>query len=302
MKDASEVFARYEALRPRLPALTSEQKATLAHADRTQDISSLLDIADEADAFIFDAYGVLNVGHSPIPDAAERISQLRDHGCAIRILTNAASFDMPASIEKFAKLGITVSPDEIITSRAAALTAVKDGLWGCFAAPWDKLEDIPAPTLRLQTNQQDYDRVDGFLFLSTEIWDQAHQAMLEASLKSNPRPVLIANADLVAPRDNGLSIEPGYYGQHLVDLGFDDVQFFGKPYGKVYEMVTASLGPIAPDRIIMCGDTLHTDILGAATQNWRTVLVTQDGLFKGLEVTDYCNKSAIHPDWTLARI
>ena len=35
----------------------------------------------------------------------------------------------------------------------------------------------------------------------------------------------------------------------------------------------------------MCGDSLHTDILGAAAQGWKTVLVTKDGLFSGFEVT-----------------
>ena len=32
----------------------------------------------------------------------------------------------------------------------------------------------------------------------------------------------------------------------------------------------------------MFGDSLHTDILGAAAQGWKTVLVTKDGLFSGL--------------------
>ena len=36
------------------------------------------------------------------------------------------------------------------------------------------------------------------------------------------------------------------------------------------------------DKIAMFGDSLHTDILGAAAQGWKTVLVTKDGLFSGL--------------------
>ena len=220
MKEASEVFARYEDLRPRMPHVSLN--------DETQQIASLLDIADEADAFIFDAYGVLNIGETPIDGAAERLEQLRAKGCAIRILTNAASYDKAGSIEKFAKLGLKVHPGEIITSRSAALSVVTDGLWGCIAAPWDLLDDIPAPVLRLGTARDDYDRVDGFLFLSTEAWNDNQQAVLEASLDANPRPVLIANADLVAPRVSGLSLEPGYFGHLLADHGLDDIHFFGK--------------------------------------------------------------------------
>ncbi len=36
--------------------------------------------------------GVLNVGETPIPGAAERLDELRARGCAIRILSNAASY------------------------------------------------------------------------------------------------------------------------------------------------------------------------------------------------------------------
>ena len=52
----------------------------------------------------------------------------------------------------------------------------------------------------------------------------------------------------------------------------------------------------------MCGDTLHTDILGAAARGWRTVLVTQDGLFAGYDTEEFSSKSNIYSDWRLGRI
>ncbi len=35
-------------------------------------------------------------------------------------------------------------------------------------------------------------------------------------------------------------------------------------------------------RVVIVGDTLHSDILGGAAQGWKTVLVTDHGLFAGL--------------------
>ena len=93
---------------------------------------------------------------------------------------------------------------------------------------------------------------------------------------------IIANADLVAPRENGFTLEPGFYGHELVDLGASKVQFFGKPYSEVYQLLTKSLSEVPGNKIVMCGDSLHTDILGAASQGWKTVLVTKDGLFLDL--------------------
>lgn len=294
MKTATEIFNRYEAVRHRLP--------TVDFTASTIEISSLLDIADQADAFVFDAYGVLNVGETLIAGASERLSQLRDRGCEIRILSNAASYDHGGALRKFRNLGVGVESDEIVTSRDAALAELAPKLWGCIAAPLDKLSDVNTPTLRLGDYSEDYDLVDGFLFLSTEAWTSKRWAHLERSLLNNPRPLVIANADLAAPREHEFSLEPGHFGHLLADHGIEDIRFFGKPFPEVYEMVETSLPGVRPNRIVMCGDTLHTDIIGAAARGWRTVLVTRDGLFSGSDAQAFCKKALIQPDWSVPRI
>ena len=61
-------FERYEQVRDRLPA---------AQFPRTSQImETLADVAPFVDAFVLDAFGVLNVGGTPIPSAVERIAQL----------------------------------------------------------------------------------------------------------------------------------------------------------------------------------------------------------------------------------
>ena len=294
MDNAVSIYDRYQAVRHRLPEAPVRAGTT--------DIASLLDITTQVDAFVFDAFGVLNVGETPIPGAAERLDQLRAQGHKIRILSNAASYNHGGATDKFRKLGMRVSSDEIVTSRDLALDGLGAGLWGCIAAPSDDLTDVPAETLRLGDAPKDYDRVDGILFLSTEAWTAARQSLLRASLLANPRPLVIANADLAAPRDHGFSLEPGHFGHLLADEGLADVRFFGKPFPEVYERVETSLPGISPDRIALCGDTLHTDILGAEARGWRSVLVTRDGLFSGLDTRRFCQQSNLTPTWRLPRI
>lgn len=294
MDSVESIFRRYEDVRSRLPSAQS--------GPATRDIGSLLEIADEVDAFVFDAFGVLNVGDVPIPGASERLDQLRGQGCAIRILSNAASYTHDRAVEKFRKLGMKISADEIVTSRDATLPRLTPALWGCIAAPSDDLSDVPTPTLRLLDDPGDYASVDGFLFLSTEIWTPERQMILLESLERRPRPVMIANADLVAPRENGFTLEPGHFGHLLVDGGITNVRFFGKPFAEVYEMVEHSLFGVPVSKIAMCGDTLHTDILGAAARGWRSVLVSRDGLFSGEETLRYCREAKIHPSWRVSRI
>lgn len=294
MLTTQSIFDRYQQVRARFPHVTPREG--------TVKIQSLLDVAGQVDAFVFDAFGVLNVGETMIPGADTRLDQLRERGCAIRILTNAASYDRSGAIAKFKRLGLRVEDNEIITSREAALQNLTTGHWGVITADTDPLGDVPDPSTRLQDTPDDYENADHFLFLSTADWTPARQDLLINAMRHRPRALLIANADLAAPRDDGFSVEPGYFGHQIADLFPSFVHFFGKPFPEVYDLVEASLPSLKPNRIAMCGDTLHTDILGAAARDWRTVLVTQDGLFAGYDTQPFSKQAHLFSDWTLNRI
>src|SRR5210317_1856659 len=143
MHDVASIFHRYEAIRHRLPSA--------ARAKSSIFIASLIEIADEIDAFVFDAFGVLNVGETPIPGAAQRLEELRHLGVQIRILSNAASYPHDQAVQKFRNLGIQIDSEEIITSRDAALNDLDDRLWGCIAADADQLDDIGKDTIKLSS-------------------------------------------------------------------------------------------------------------------------------------------------------
>ena len=294
MLDTSSVFQKYESLRPRLPDFKCP--------NATIEINSILEIASEVDVFVFDAFGVLNIGENLIPGADLALKTLRDMNKQVRVLTNAASYDKCGTEKKFLDLGLYFAGEEIITSRDAALENVTPGLWGVITAEADNLNDLKAEYIRLADTKPDFDKVDGFLFLSTSCWNPKKQLVLRDSISKNERPVIIANADLVAPRENGFTLEPGFYGHELMDLGSSKVQFFGKPYPAVYKLLTKSLSGTPGDKIAMFGDSLHTDILGAAALGWKTVLVTKDGLFSGFDTKSYCEESGIFPNWRLERL
>ena len=294
MLTTQKVFERYEDIRPRLPQT--------GYPQRTSDIASILEISDEIDAFVFDAFGVLNLGNQLIAGADFALKELRSAGKEVRVLTNAASYDKAGAVKKFSNLGIRFDTQEIITSRDAAIKNLTPGLWVIISAADDKLDDLSFNYIRLKNDTKAYDKVDGFLFLSTSDWNSQKQLFLKNSILKNDRPVIIANADLVAPRESGFTLEPGFYGHELIDLGASNVKFFGKPYPEVYSLVTKSLSGVPGEKIAMCGDSLHTDILGAAAQGWKTVLVTKDGLFSGFETQSYSEESGIFANWRLDRL
>jgi HAD superfamily hydrolase (TIGR01450 family) len=294
MLEADAIFREYEAIRGRLPEMAARRDC--------RDLTTILEICDEVDAFVFDAFGVLNLGDRLIEGADLRLEALRARDRAVRVLTNAASYDKAGALAKFRRLGIDLRDDEIVTSREAAMLDLPDGLLGVIAAEGDALADLRAPFVVLGDDPGVHDAVDAVLFLSAADWTEARQAMLVASLVRRARPVVVANADLAAPREHGFTLEPGHYGHRLEDAVPGAVRFFGKPFGAVYDMVERTLPGIPRDRVAMCGDTLHTDILGAAAFGWRTVLVTGDGLFAGRDSAAYCDRSGIHADWRVHRL
>ncbi len=294
MLTTQAIFDRYQEVRSRLPQPSSTPE--------TREIGSLLEITDQIDAFVFDAFGVLNVGETLIEGADKRLDELRVRGAAIRILTNAASYDQAGTIEKFRRLGLGVVDEEIITSREATLQHLRGGNWGVIAAREDALGDLPVDFIRLGDEPEAYEVVDQFLFLSTSAWSNPRQDILLTSMQNRPRPVLIANADIAAPRDEGFSLEPGHFGHQIADRFPDHVRFFGKPFPEVYELIEKTLPGVPRNRIAMCGDTLHTDIIGACARGWRTVLVTQDGLFSRHDTREFSEQSGIFADWRIGRI
>ena len=115
--------------------------------------------------------------------------------------------------------------------------------------------------------------------------------------------MFVGNLDLVAPREQGLSLEPGFYAQDLAYRTGIAPVFIGKPYGHAFDAahrrLTAGGRTVSPRRIAMVGDTLHTEVSGAAAAGLQTVLATDHGLFRGLDADDFIQRSGIVPDFII---
>ena len=286
-----DAFARYESVRPRLPRMP-KPGAGMALPD-------LSAVADHVDGFLLDAFGVLNVGDTPIPGAVARIADLRARGKRLCVLTNAASYTRAGAVAKYRRLGVDFAPAEVVTSRevaAARLAAIlPGGDWGAISAPEDDFHDIPARVGSVIDDPALFDRAEGFLFLSSVRWTPALQERLARALADHPRPLVVANPDLVAPTETGLSLEPGLFAHDLIDRLGGTVHWFGKPYPDAFDDAAARLG-LPRDRVAMVGDTLHTDVLGGAQAGMRTVLITGHGLFRGHDAAAM-QESGLVPDF-----
>lgn len=284
--DAAAVQGAYAAIRPHLPGLPRQG---IGRA-----VDSLLEIAPEVDAFLLDAWGVLNRGARPVPGAAARLAQLRAMGKALRVVTNDGSRDGAQAVAKFRALGYDFAQNEIITARGAARAAAGPGRWGVMG-----LVDAIPGAIALADDPADYAAATGFLLLDSSDWTPARQALLEAALRAQPRRVVVGNPDLVSPDLHGFNVEPGYWAHRLRETVGAAPEFHGKPFPSVFAAALASLPGVDPARVVMVGDTPQTDILGGAAAGCLTALVTDHGILRGQDVGAALTAAAIRPDWLL---
>ena len=291
MTDTDWAFAQYENVRKRLP--TSQAQGAC------EGVPNLGALADEFDVVLLDAYGVLNVGNTPIAGAPERVAALQALGKRCLVLTNGASFPASNRLPKYRQYGYNFTADDVISSRdalGAHLATLPKRRWAAMApkgasfqglAPFDLLEDASEP----------YENAEGFLLLGSQIWNDERQAKLVQTLRRTSRPVLVGNPDLVAPYEHGFNLQPGLYAHRLADATGLEPLFFGKPYGGMFEEAKRRYGAVPPERVLMVGDTLHTDILGGAAAGIKTLLITDHGMFRGADLRPYIEKSGIAPDF-----
>lgn len=283
--NARWAFARYRAVAHRLPQPQDWPK-------RTYRVLDLQYVLKRYDGFILDAFGILNVGEGVLPQAVERVAQMRALGKKVVVLTNGAASPRAEALAKYRKWGFDFTEDEVIASRDLAGAALegRGGIWAAIAPDGAGFEDLPGDVRSLDDRL--LAEADGFLFLGSQGWDDERQAALVAALQARPRPVICANPDMVAPREDGFTWEPGHYA-HALPV---PVEFHGKPYPGAFEAALRALD-LPPGRVAMVGDTLHTDVLGGRMAGCGTVLVTGHGFFKGVDPDPFIEATGILPDY-----
>lgn len=289
-------FAAYEAVRHRLPDATFPATSKI--------VTNLSDLTGQIDVFLLDAFGVLNIGETAIPGARERVRALQNGAQTVMVVSNAAGYPKRLLLEKYARLGFDFAPADVLTSREVLLASLANrapARYGMMASQIFGREELDhLDAVFLEENLAVYDSVDAFLMIGAAEWTETRQLLLETSLRANPRPVVVGNPDIVAPRETGLSREPGHFAHRLADATGVSPEFFGKPFANVFEMAMARLpADTDPAHVVMVGDTLQTDILGGRVAGLKTALITDYGSLKGMNVANAIDRSGIVPDFIM---
>lgn len=250
---------------------------------------SLRQLIDRYALLLLDVYGILTTGIGPCPGAAELIDYLNRTGKPYLLLTNDASRSPQTVSARLSGFGLAVSADRVIT--AGSLLAgyfAQHGLQGSRCAVLGTedsrayvvqaggqavalADDAPADVLVVCDEA-------GFPFL--EGIDAALTMVFRAIDQQRNLHLVLANPDLICPRgQHAYGITAGGIAvliEQAIVLRYPQppLQFarLGKPYRPIFEQALAIGGT---RDMLMIGDQLATDILGAQDFGIDSLLITQ---------------------------
>lgn len=291
----SGIFSSYQSIRSMLPTPGPMP-------EQTGELVDFASVENDYDVFVFDAYGVLNVGDTAIPGAVDRLAHLQAAGKAVFVVTNGASLTQAETVEKFNRMGFALSSKQIVSSRAALLAGLENHSdvkrWGAILPKAGTLEELPSGCRR--PDDRGFFDADGYLFLNALEWNTDWHQQWASHLRERPRPVLLGNPDLTAPYEDRYQLQPGYFCLQIMPSDLQAwVYPFGKPFAGIFDLLKQRIAAAAPGnpRVLMAGDTLHTDILGGTAAGFDTALVTGYGAHKGMPLETCYADSGIRPNW-----
>jgi HAD superfamily hydrolase (TIGR01450 family) len=235
----------------------------------------LSDINAHYHTLLLDAYGVLVNAAGALPGAAALLAYLDVRGQPYYILSNAASRAPEALARAFAKFGLAIPAARIITSGSLlAPYFAEQGLSGLRfhvlgpAPAWQYAHAAGAKVVDYQDEAEGLIIADQAGFPVFESMDAVLSQILKRLDASQPTPLILCNPDLIYPlAKERLGFTAGglaaMFEAVLQERYGDDAPRFvrlGKPYRPIFEIAATRA---ATRDLLMVGDQLHTDILGA---------------------------------------
>jgi len=271
------------------------------------------ELLDRYDVFLLDGHGVLVSSTGALPGSAHFLRRIKEMGKQRLLLSNDASRSPVALIDRYRAIGLELDLKHVLTSglllreyftgeglrgKRCIVLGTEDSLTyvteagGIIVAPSDESADVV-----VLADQ------DGYPFLDT-LNDVVTVLLWRIECGSGTR-LILANPDLLYPRDSAaFGVAAGAVAAMIEATlvlrdpsGAHRFVPIGKPYAPMFEAAIRRVPGQDRRRIVMIGDQLETDIVGAVRFGIDSVLVlTGIGRLSDLATSD------IRPTYTLERL
>jgi HAD superfamily hydrolase (TIGR01450 family) len=233
-------------------------------------------LLDRYDAILLDAYGVLVDLSGALPGAAAWIDELNRRGKPYWLASNTAARLPESAARRYQNFGLAIEAERILSSGML--------LKPCFAAhglvgkrirvlgPDDSLRYAELAGGVVVAPGDDFDALvvadqAGFPFVETV--DEVLSALIDKFDAGEVVPMILPNPDLIYPTGNGCGITSGSVAamleaalrQRYPDRSAPTFERLGKPHSGLFE---AAVNLAGTRNVVMVGDQLETDIIGAS--------------------------------------
>jgi HAD superfamily hydrolase (TIGR01458 family) len=243
------------------------------------------------EALLVDLDGVLYVSDDPVAGAREAVSELRDRGLALRFVTNTTARSRTQTLAKLDRLGFDVAARELVTPAALARRYCERA--GHHRVALVMNEEVKADFAGLEETSEDPDAV-----IMGDLGEAFGFAILNRAFR-----MVIEGAELIALQKNrywltssGLALDAGPFVAAIEYATGTEAIVVGKPSASFFELVLEDLAT-TPERALMIGDDVESDIGGGLAAGLRAVLV-RTGKYR----EDFVAGSGIEPTATIDSI
>ena len=257
-------------------------------------LSSIAGLAERADAWIVDIWGVLHNGVAAFAPATAACRQFRDGGGTVVLVSNAPRPN-PSIIQQLDGLGVPrAAYDAIVTSGD-----VTRGLIGELAGK--PIFHLGPPRDLPLFEGLDTDLVKpkaARAIVCTGLNDDRTETpetyrTLLTGLHNRGVPMVCANPDLKVERGNQVVYCAGALAELYGAMG-GKVTYAGKPYLPIYDQAFATIArlrgrEVAKARILAIGDGVKTDLAGAHAAGLESVFVAS-----GIHVGSALDQAALN--------
>lgn len=239
---------------------------------------------------IFDINGVLEFQGIVYPGAIEILDLLRLKGIIIRILTNITLKSRQDCAAKLNTMGFTVFEEEVITASYATAQYLRSSnpksCWVMLKGRGleefkDFHHDDQQPECIVLGDYR-----EGFNFQNM---NKALRLLLEGA------KLIVMIPERVDHSMGQVELTVGAYGKMLEEAARIKATYIGKPNKYIYDIALQTMDLRRSD-VLMVGDHVDTDILGARRAGMRSVLV-KTGEFRTGDL-----KEKVQPDYIIESI
>jgi len=243
-----------------------------------------------AEGVLLDIDGVLTVSWEPLAGAVETVRWLTTEGVPFRLVTNTSSKSRREIATLLARTGMEVDEGQIltaVTSAARYLTDAYAGI-GCLVLnEGDLHEDLEGVDI------VDADAAGVVLLggAGSSLGYDDFNAVFR--LASDGVPIVALHRNVRYQTSDGPALDMGAFIVGLEAAAAAEVTVVGKPAPAFFHAAVRELG-VEDGRVIMVGDDIHADVLGAQDAGISGVLV-RTGKFRPSDLEG----NATEPDHVL---